>query len=140
MNSRIRKLTTWTISDLSRLMSPPSWPPSLAAHAAAGRDERQRDAEAHEDDDPSQVMLTHSAVSSITRCQTKVCENYHSIAPGVNRPGRSGRVRDDPAPDHDVAVVEDDRLARADRPLRRVEDHLAPGLPRGRARSPAAGR
>ena len=81
-------------ADRARPRGRPRWPPT----PRPGRRAPARRRGTRATTIPLRSMQTHSAVSSITRCQTKVCENYHSIATGVNRPGRSGRVRDDPAP------------------------------------------
>src|SRR6266850_5897683 len=129
MNRRIRKLMTWTISDLSRLMSPPSWPPSpAAAHAAAGPTSASATPRHTKTTIPlrSCRRIRRSPRSRDARrrfVKTITQSRPVSIVRGARR---SGRVRDDPAPDHDVAVVEDDRLARAGRPLRRIEHHLRP--------------
>src|SRR5262245_50979014 len=125
MNRRIRKLIAWTISDLSRLMSPPlSCPLSLAAHTAAGLPSVS-----------ARVRQTKTAIpfrscrrirrSPRSRDARRRFVKTITQSRPVSIVGRSGRQRDDPSPDHDVAVVEDDRLAGTGRPLRPIEDHLS---------------
>ena len=66
--------------------------PAFAGRPRGGRREehqekRQKDNEAREGADRFSVTLTHfGGLLDLSRCQTKVCENYHAIAFSVNRP------------------------------------------------------
>ena len=105
---------TWTMSDLLSSMRPAlARPPSARPPSRRpAPDERQRDDRcAATGDRPLPVTLTHVEVSSITDA-TKVCENITQRA-RCQSSGAVKRARDHAAADHDVAPVEDDRLARA---------------------------
>src|SRR5262249_28458239 len=51
----------------------------------AWRQQHQQDDDARDGADPFPFTLTHSEVSSISRCPTQVCENYHAIPLAANR-------------------------------------------------------
>src|SRR6266513_1605442 len=115
------KLMSWTINDLSRLMSPPSWPPpSLAARTTPGANgTARRSVTTH-----ARLPIHRASRRDIRRLPrgpvilAKVCENYHASA-FVS----IARLPLDDTPAHDaLALIEDDRLARRDGSLRLVED------------------
>src|SRR2546428_4737893 len=129
MTSRMTKLTTWTISDLSRLIRPPSCPPSAAAQAAPGlwsaHPTRAR-ATAHTTPPVQSRPRCYIRRLSQVSCRSrKVCENYHATAPDVHLAWED-LTRDHAAADHALASVPDHRLPRRDRPLRLVEHDFGP--------------
>src|SRR5437879_4490758 len=68
--------------------------PALARRQGdARRQQHQEDDDARDGTDPFPFTLMHSEVSSISKCPTKVCENYHAIPLGVNRGAHSHGVR-----------------------------------------------
>jgi hypothetical protein len=59
--------------------------PALARRQRdARRQQHQENDDTRDGADPFPFTLMHSEVSSISRCPTKVCENYHAIPLGVN--------------------------------------------------------
>src|SRR5947199_1639019 len=125
MTSRMRKLTTWTISDLSRLTRPPSCPPS-AAQATPGpwnAHPARSSAPAHTIAPVQLRSRRHLRRLSLVSCCSR------RFVKTITRPARCQSPtdklpRDHAAADHALAPVPDHRLPRRDGPLRLVEHDL----------------
>src|SRR6266850_1696749 len=123
MARRIRKLSIWMISDLSRLISPPPpcSPPSDAANASAGSSITHADTM-----EPSHTERRWSIgqIPPVSWCRRR----FVKTITGVRR--LSIRPRDHAPADDEIVTVPHDRLTRGDRALGLVEHDL--GAPRAR--------
>src|SRR5258708_14711297 len=134
MASRIRKLSIWMISDLSRLISPPPpcSPPSGAANASAGSSITHADTmEASH----TERRWSIGQIPPVSWCRRR----FVKTITGVRR--LSIRPRDHAPADDEIVTVPHDRLTRRDRALGLVEHDLrAPRAPRddGRRRGTMA--
>src|SRR5882672_5122439 len=117
MARRIRKLSIWMISDLSRLISPPPpcSPPSDAANASAGSSITHADTM-----EPSHTERRWSIgqIPPVSWCRRR----FVKTITGVRR--LSIRPRDHAPADDEIVTVPHDRLTRGDRALGLVEHDL----------------
>src|SRR3989441_12407873 len=124
MASRMRKLSIWMISDLSRLISPPPpGSPAAAASAGTGTSSRIRNATAME---PSKTQRCWSIgqILPVSCRRRRFVKTIPRLGPlSISAP-------DDAPADDEVATVLHDGLPRRDRALGLVEHDL--GLPLAR--------
>src|SRR6267143_1660243 len=117
MARRIRKLSIWMISDLSRLISPPPpcSPPSDAANASAGSSITHADTM-----EPSHTERRWSIgqIPPVSWCRRRFVKTITRLRRLSIRP------RDHAPADDEIVTVPHDRLTRRDRALGLVEDDL----------------
>src|SRR2546421_813892 len=134
MARRIRKLSIWMISDLSRLISPPPpcSPPSGAANASVGSSITHADTM-----QPSHTERRWSIgqIPPVSWCRRRFVKTITRLRRLSIRP------RDHAAADDEIVTVPHDRLTRRDRALGLVEHDLGTAGARrddGRGRRPMA--
>src|SRR6267378_1878662 len=122
MARRIRKLSIWMISDLSRLISPPPpcSPPSGAANASAGSSSTHADTM-----EPSHTERRWSIgqIPPVSWCRRRFVKTITRLQRLSIRP------RDHAPADDEIVTVPHDRLTRRDRALGLVEDDLGAARP-----------